>query len=359
MKKNKIILAVFFICIPIFSLGKIVFDPRQHYFERYYTEETYKQLEKLYNGSQYRLKNPTSIIADEIVFRYASGAYIRGVDPILVNSEITPLGKYIVGLSYLWFQTESVVMLISTFLSLFALWLLGRQILGNVFALLPVALFSLEPLFRNQLFITPLMDIIQLPFILLSLYAFIRKKFFWSAVFLGFTAATKSVVPAILLIFTFVIFSLRSTKSIRFVFWLPVSFFILLLSYLRTFLNGYNFWDFLGFQKWILFYQQSKLIFPLSFWKLMFFNQWQTWWGDMAILKAEDWRLTWPVLVTVPFILILRKKMPDPLFLLVGWVLVYEIFLSFGVIVTRFLLPLLPILYILSVQTVRELVRKT
>lgn len=349
------LILIFFI---VFQLGRIILDPRQHYFDRYYTEDTYKNLERLYNGSQYRIKNPTSIIADEIVFRYAAGAYIRGVDPILVNSEITPLGKYIVGLSYHWFQTESVVVLIFTLLSLFALWLLGSQVLGRVWSLVPVALFSSEPLFRNQLLITPLMDIIQLPFILLSLYSFIRKNFFFTAVFLGLAAATKSVVPAILLILTFVIFSLRLMKSIKFVFWLPLSFLILLLSYLRTFLNGYSFWDFLGFQKWILLYQQSKLIFPFSFWKLMLFNQWQTWWGDMAIHKAEDWLFTWPVLVIVPFVLIIKKKLSNQILILLLWVLVYEIFLSFGVVVTRFLLPLLPILYILTVAYVRELFRK-
>lgn len=360
---NRQLIVVLLLSWIVFSLGQIVFDPKHQYFNRYFTESVYQNLERLYDHSQYRQKNPTSIIADEIVFRYAAGAYVRGIDPILVNSEHTPLGKYIIGLSFLWFQNDGAAILFFAILSLFSLWVLGRQVFSDgVWALVPVALWSSEPLFQNQLRVTPLLDIIQLPFIFLSLYSFVRKQFFWTGVFLGFTAATKSVVPSVLLVFTFFIFFLLKKKTrefLQFLPWLSLSFAVLVASYTRTFMNGYSFWDFLGFQKWILLYQQSKLIFPFSFWKLMLLNKWQTWWGDMAIVQAEDWHFTWPILVIVQFVLIIRRKLFDPVFILLLWVLVYETFLSTGVVVTRFFLPLIPILYILSVQFVREFIRRS
>lgn len=371
-RNTKIVAAVLSIFISVFSLGQIVLDPNQNYFDRYYTEETYQNLERLYNQSQYRLKNPPSIIADEVVFRYASEAYIRGVDPILINSEHTPLGKYLIGFSYSLFQTESVVIVFFATLSLWAIWLLGKQVFGDrVLALIPVALFSTEELFRSQLRVTPLLDIIQLPHILLSLYFFIveykRGRFLWTSLAIGLAAATKSVVPAILLVLTFGIFFLIQRewkKGLKLIPWLCISLSVLMVSYIRTFMNGYTIFDFFGFQKWILLYQQSKLIFPFSFWRLMMLNQWQTWWGDMAVHQTTDWRITWPFLTTIPFvlcILIVRKKfkLNDATLLLLIWVLVYEAFLSLGVIVTRFLLPLIPILYILSVYYVRKFLRKS
>ena len=81
----------------------------------------------------------------------------------------------------------------------------------------------------------------------------------------------------------------------------------------------------------------------------------------MAVHKAEDWFWTWPIIVLVPFILLImkRKKFNDGMLVLVLWVFVYEIFLSSGIVVTRFLLPLIPILYILSVRFIREIIHRS
>lgn len=366
MRNKRIFVLILSLAIICWSIGAIIFDPRTYFFTPYYTTEHYKNLEKLFNASQYRLKEPSSIIADEVVFRYAAGAYIRGVDPILINSEHTPLGKYIIGISLLIFKTDGPVILLASLLSIFTLWLISTRVLKDrVMALVPVVFFATEELFLNQLRVTPLLDIIQLPFILLAIYSFIceydKKNYLWTSIVLGLVAATKSVVPTILLICTFYIFfaiKKRNIEIFRFTLWLLMSLCILILSYTKTFLNGYTFWDFLGFQKWIFLYQQSKLIFPLSFWKLTLLNQWQTWWGEMKIMPVDDWRWTWPILVLLPIALIFqswRKKLPDTALVLILWCIIYEIFLSLGVIATRFMLPLLPILYILAIYTLYSL----
>ena len=362
---NKLFMIVL-LCIPIVSIGRVIMTAG--YFRPYYDDQMYTRLETLFNNSQYRQKNPTSIIADEIVFRYASVAYIRGIDPILINSEHTPLGKYMIGLSYLIFKTDAPLIFICAVAALVAIWLLGRAILGTSYlAILPVALFSIEPLFLNQLKVKPLLDIIQLPFILFSIIVFYnetKKKFFWATpILLGLVAATKSIVPTILLIACFsfyLILAKEYTKLKMLLMMTSFSIGILMLSYLRTFLNGYSFADFIGFQKWILLYQQSKLIFPLSFWRLMFLNEWQAWWGDRSLHSASDWTILWPLLVMLPFIFVIlsyfRKFQIHPVArLLLLWIFIYEVFLSIGAVVTRFLLPLLPILYITGTYAVREM----
>lgn len=356
-KYRKKIFAAILIFWISFSFGKIVFDPTHHYLRGYFNQNVYKNLENLYVNSQYRKEHPTSIIADEIVFRYASVSYVRGEDPIRINSEHTPLGKYLVGVSFLWFQTEVAAILFSGILALIALWFLGKQVLKDgVWSLIPAALFVAEPLFQNQIRVTPLLDIIQLPWILLSLIFFLKEQFFFTALSLGFVMATKSIVPAFLLITSFLLFlGLRKKWEIlkHFLMWLPLGFVVLIVSYAKTFQNGYTFSEFIGFQKWIILYQQSKLIFPFSFWRLTLLNQWQTWWGEMKVMPVEDWWLTWPILVVLPILLLVwrKKKLSDPALLLVLWAIVYEAFLSLGVVSTRFLLPLLPALYILLLYT--------
>ena len=89
-------------------------------------------------------------------------------------------------------------------------------------------------------------------------------------------------------------------------------------------------------------------------------NEWQTWWGDQSLQTSNDWTIVWPLLMILPFVFVIlsyfRKfTMPGLVRLLLLWILVYEAFLSVGAVVTRFLLPLLPILYIVGIYTVREM----
>lgn len=365
------VVVLFCVTAIIFNIGSITLNPKSHYFDPYYTEGYFKRVEYLYDHSQYRQKNPTSIIADEVVFRYASGAYVRGVDPILINSEHTPLGKYFIGLSYNLFQSDAQVIVLFGVLTLTSFWFLSKQILkSNAWSILPLTFFSFQSLFLNQFRVTPLLDIIQLPFILLAFVVFLYEKdkdrFFWTAFVLGLIAATKTIVPAILLIACFCCFFIveRRFKSIFNLFlWLPVSLIILVGSYTRIFLDGYTIVDFFKFQKWIFLYQQSKLIYPLSFWRLTLLNQWQTWWGDSHIMKVDDWSFFWPILVLMPFITLLfykikRVPLRSPERLLLIWALIYEVFLSLGITATRFLLPLLPALYILLFFVLQKLVKR-
>lgn len=365
----KNIFGVILIILIAYRLGSVIFENHGKYFIAGYTESYYKSLENAYNSSQYRQKEKPGIIPDETIFSYAAGAYIRGVDPIMINSEHTPLGKYIIGLSILFLQNDSFYVIPFGIITLVVLWLIGVVVLKNkTLALVPVALFSFEEVFINQIIYAPLLDIIQLPFILLTLYFFLieykKKRFFLTSIGIGITMAAKTVVSGILLIGCFGLFLifLKQYKSIyRFALTLSISALIFTASYTRTFLSGYSFMDFIGFQKWIFLYQQSKLIFPLSFWKLILFNQWQAWWGEMKIMPANDWQITWPIFTLLPFVLVIlakykKIKINQKVLMLLFWIFIFEAFLSIGVVSSRFLLPLLPLLFVVGVYTIKEII---
>lgn len=342
-----------------------------YYTEPYFTEAIHKNLENVFNRSQYRQKNPTALIPDETVFSYAASAYLRGTDPILINSEHTPLGKYFLAASIYIFRNDRTIMLFFAALTLFSVWLLSRALLGDtVVALVPVAVFAFEQLFMDQLRYVPLQDIIQLPFIFFALVAFLsewkRGKYPKTAMFIGLVMAIKTIVPAILLIGVYMVFFAwrrKVNEVLKLFVWLPLSLVIFLLSYTRTFMSGYSVAEFIGFQKWIFLYQKSKLLFPFSAWRLIYLNQWQAWWGDFSILKADDWRATWAIGTTFTAVYAMyssvkRVRLSDATLLLFLWTLAYAIFLSLGVVSSRFFLPYLPVVYVLGTAFVVRLATK-
>lgn len=361
MKKYLHFIIILLSSLAIVRIGMVIVPRLQTYTVPYYTQNTYKDFENAFNHSQYRQKKNPGIIPDETVYSYAAGAYLRGIDPILINSERAPLGKYLFSLSILLFKNDKLIILPFGLLTLFSLWLLGTRILKDRWlAMIPVILLSFEPLFLNQFVYVPLLDIVQLPFILLSLYFFIREEkhgWFWvTAGMVGLVMATKTIYTGVLLYLVFGVYlaiTRQYKKIVHLMLSLPLAGIIVCLSYLRTFISGYSFYQFLRFQKWILLYDQSKLLYPFSIWRLVFVNQWQTWWGDFSILHADDWQITWPLSTGITFatgiLVILQKIKTFPAFSVsLLWILIYGIFISLGISSSRFLLPFLPVSYIIA-----------
>lgn len=361
MKALRIIELVLVVLCALIPLTVVI--PRvSYYFSPYYTEQTYRAYEQAFLSSQYRVKEHPAIIPDETLFSYVSGAYVRGMDPILANSEHTPLGKYLIGLSIILLKNDRFPSLLFYIVTLLSVYLLAHLVLKNrLFSLVSVLLVEIDVLIQNQIVIAPLLDIIQLPFILFTLYAFTRESeqntYFKTAVLMAVTAATKTVVPAILLLGTFLtFFAIRKEvrKIVPFLYFMPVTAILFVATYARTFLSGYSFFDFLGFQKWIFLYQSSKLIYPFSSLRLLFLNQWQTWWGTHAVVAAVDWSILWPLstvssIIAGIVVFLQRGRTEKTVILLLLWVGIYQAFLSLGVVSSRFFLPVLPVQYILTV----------
>lgn len=359
-------LKILFLAIIFLNLTSVVWKNNDKYFIFDYWKR-YPSLEYIYKNSQYVTKAPIGWVPDEFVNAYAGGAVIKGLSPILVIADQPPLGKYLIGLSALIFNNENIIILSSGIISLIFLFLIGRQIyFHKILAFLPVVALSFEPLFRNQFQFVPLLDIVQLMFFLPCLYFFNKglaeknkKQFFYfclSSIFLGCFISTKFFITGltVMIAFYLVLISQRKWKAI-----IPLitsNIFVLLvlmLSYLKVFLDGEGMKRFFGIQKWIFLYHKSQLILPLTIWPLILFNQWHVWWGDKPILSDPQWQITWPIvflLSLLTIVLYFLGKMPKKaeFEVFAFWTICYLLFFSFGQITSRYLIIYLPILYLIT-----------
>lgn len=363
-----IVLASLFI---VYNLFSPVFLTKSKYFLFEYWQN-FDSLKKVYLNSQYVNKNPQGWIPDETVNSYAGGEYIKGENPVLIAADTPPLGRYIIGLSVIIFNNENILTLVFASISLLMMFAIGKQIFSsNALAIIPPALFSFEPIFKNQIIYSPLLDIFQLFFLLASFFYFnkglLSKKstlmFATSNIFLGLFISTKFFITGITIVAAWFIVLLirRQKEKIKtLIFTLPISIIILLFSYIRLFAFDYSIRSFLGVQKYVFLYHKSQLILPLTIWPLLLFNKWFVWFGDKPIISDPQWLFTWPILTIISIITLIlyatKKITISPsLEVLLAWVVFYIGFFSFGQISSRYFVILIPILYIISLYGIVSL----
>ncbi len=363
------VLFFFLLLLSIFPIGRIAWQ-KWHY---YLSPFDLKRTQGLYEISQYVKKEKAAWIPDETLFSYAGWYYLNGGSPILINPENPPLGKYLIGLSIRLFNNEKIPSLIFGFLSLFSFYLVCRLFFKNSWlSLIPVAFFSWERLFREQFISLPLFETFALTFLNFSLYFFIKAGksrwcFLASSFFLGALWATRPWMATIPLIMAMVIYLLFVQRNFKqFWFWLTttsLALIVLLLSYLKLFLEGWSPAKVLSVQKWILWYHQSRLIEFGSVWPLIYLNRWYVWWGDKPFLPMVQWSIFWPIITTLALIFsvlvffktigLAKARLKNFEFdrritVLCLWVVFYLAFLSIGNISSRYLFYLLPYCYLLS-----------
>jgi hypothetical protein len=336
-----------------------------------------KLMESYYQDSIYGRGEGGARIADELLFSYAAWNYINGGNPILLNPENPPLGKYLVGLSIKLFNNDKIFTLIFSFLSMYSIFLLGRIFLkNNWLALIPVVLFSWEQLAREQLIYAPLFEVFALTFLCLSLCFFIKalenNKYFWlSSFFIGTLWAVRPWMATVPLLASFAVYLFLVEKKLaKIISWfisLPLAATTLLLSYFKLLSEGWSLYKVLSVQKWILWYHQSRLIKFGTVWTLIYFNRWYVWWGDQPFLRMVQWNIFWPVFTTLALIcsvLVFLKvfglcqrrlknlKVDKKITVLCLWVIFYLAFLSIGNINSRYLFYLLPYNYFLGIYLI-------
>lgn len=336
----------------------------------------YESLKKLYYNSQYVRKENPGIIPDHILESFAGGIFLKGLNPILIVHDQPPLGRYLISLSIALFNNTTTIPIFLLAISLVGVYLVAAQTLHNKFiALIPVAIFANEPLFIDKFNYLPLLEPIQLPFIVFSVYFFMKGNtdkrnsliwLFFSVVMIGFVISIRYfVLGGALLVsfFSYLLFS-KSARQRFFAFCLfqPVALLILLLSYFRTFQSGYDLIKVLGIQKYIFTYHQSAFILPFSFWDLLLFNRWHTWWGTQAIATDPNWIIFWPfsiLIITISLIYIFLNKirLTGEEIIISLWIIFYTLMLSAGYTSTRYFLPLLPFLYILAFSLILKVLR--
>lgn len=323
-------------------------------------------LEKLYNSSQYIKKNPSAIITDNVVYSYNAGRFIGGINPILLNPEVPPLGKYIIGLSIILFNNENIFNLVAGIICFPLLFYLSYMVLKNyMLAIIPPLLFSFEKMYLGQLITTPALDIFQLDFLLLSFIFFLftvsRKKNVWFFIFsvlsLGCFVSTKFFASGAVVIGTYFITTILIAKEnmVKLLLSLLLVPLVLIVSYSKLFILGHSLREVLGIQKWIFMYNTGHLgLPPFAVWDLILFNRWHTWWGERTITTDSQWSIIWPIILVISLltIIILAKKSifkKFPITLIMVWVVLYLTSLNVGQITSRYFFIFLPFLYLLTV----------
>lgn len=364
--RHQNIILMLMISIIFLNIASVVLQNKTKYFTFDYWQR-YENLKYTYENSQYVQKNPKlGWIPDEFVNAYAGGSYLKGISPILIAPDTPPLGRYLIGLSALIFNNENIIILIASLSSLFLMYFLGMQIIKNqTISLLPPLFLSFEPIFKSQLIYVPLLDILQLPFLLSSFIIFNKavnennKKqvinFLLANISLGCFISIKFFITGFIVIASWgIIILLRRKHLLKFILTLPIAPVVLLLTYIKVLFTGYSFMHFLGVQKWVFLYHKSQLILPFSIWPLILFNKWYVWYGNKPIISDPQWRITWPIililsLLTIVFYLFKKIKHNPNIEVLMLWLVFYLLFFSIGQITARYLVIFLPILYIVSI----------
>lgn len=342
----------------------LVYERRDSFLSRGFMEQ-FTSYQKAYYSSQYMNKINPGPIPDETFESFVGGALLKGTNPILIVHEHPPMGRYIIALSIWLFDNPRTIIIPLMIISFLGIFLISKAILKNtLFAFFPLIIYANEKLVMSKFSYAPLLEPIQLSFIVFALYFFIKgvsvkQYIYWfiaTSVMLGFVISIRFFVLGGAMIFGMMLYFFVTRtfnkRFITFILTLPLCLVVLLFSYTKTILDGYSIIQTLGVQKYILFYHKSQLINPFSFWDLILFNRWHTWWGDMRIISDSTWHLFWPVsiILTIGFLFfIIRKKLAlsKAEIVIFLWVFSYILLLSGGMATTRYFLPLLPFLYIL------------
>lgn len=302
-------------------------------------------------------------IGDDGLYMYAGAAYVKGADPSLLNAEIPPFGKYVLGFIETLFHYNGIFNVFFSCLALVLYFVFNKLLFkSTTLSLLPVLLFSCDMLFLEQIN-GSYMDTMFLSLLFLTFIFFIKRKYAWSGIFLGLFMATKAPFLLGLIGGTYIIYYMLQRrlkthlKGLSLLFVLACIVFV--ATYTRTFLLGHNLSYFIQVQKYIIhFYMKgAKGIFgaviPMLLW-----GQWYTWFSTSQ--KVAEWSLLWPIslLGSVGGVLMwLRNKNSIILFQLL-WICFYLVFLALTPIFARYLLLLLPFMYNLTVWSIYALIKQ-
>ena len=365
MKKNLrlLLLAAIFLVF-----GGNIFANRQIYLTSYDVSYWQTRYEKSQWAQGWEAKAP---LGDAELYAYAGWRQIQGDDPTKINTEMPPLGKYFLGLSILVFKNQFFASLVFGALLLLVTFLISRKVIKDLtWSLVPVLLLSLDRLFQEDL-LTSMLDLPFSVFIALSFYFLIkgRENPRWYPALtatLAAICATKmylagfglTAVIALYLVFLFLIF--RYKDLFWFVISLPAFLVVYFGSYLVYFLNNHSLGDFKYLHFWIRHFARVQVEdYPkFEIWRILLLGKWKTWWGGSGLESVGAWNPLWTLgsLATVFSAFWGLKEKNLPLLVLVIWVVSLLMMYSFGVPYPRYLLPILPAIYILLVFTVKRFV---
>lgn len=348
----------------LWPLSEFIWQNKEVYLKKYND----KEYAYLYQHSQFAENhdNRKFIMEDWDVYTYAGWHYVKGENPAEIDFPVPPLGKIFIGLSIKLFGNQNIGQLFWGIGVLFIIYLLSQEILKNrLCSLVAAGLVSIEPLFREQL-THSMLDIIQLFGILGVLFLAVKPaKSFWRilgiGLFIGLVVSVKVWFTSALLLIVFSFYELKQKKDIKAIVLIGLfGFIVYLISYWKYFFNGRHLFDFAKLQfeilKWYRDYHPNYPKFEI--WRLIFTGSWRTWWGSEPFIKVSQWWQGWPIAVSgtilSTIIWLKKKKKNKGLKLLILWTVLYLAFNSTHIIFPRYLLLVLPTMWIITLYGIKE-----
>lgn len=297
-----------------------------------------------YEHSQWKLPVSSRTIGDDGLFLYEGYRLIKGDNPADYNAEVPPLGKYLIGTSIVLFGNGHWFGFAATLGSLLMFFLLAKKLLKTTLGAFGVtAIFALDPLFISQWPLT-MLDSLQLFFLLTTLYLLLKKTS--NPILLGVSFGLFSVSKTPLyspLLGLIIILILRKPKQI--LLFLGSAAVAYMLPYLRT--------DFISLQKWMIGFFRNSLLAPntgsaitsllLGRTQNLFTRTWEA---------ASIWSPVWPMITLVGIGTLLQNKQHRQCMPIAITTILLLIILSIIPFWTRYLLLVLPFLYLLACHTV-------
>lgn len=377
MNKLKIILYTILI---ILSLWNVLFPVVKNW--KSFTEPFNAKLyEQKYNKSQYVIPQSKNPISDRDLYIHAAYKYATGLNPVLINSDHPPLGKYIIGGSIILFNNFNYISLITGVGVMILVYLTVLKITqSHLLSALGICMLSLDTMFKDQITTGPYLDIYQAFFLIAYFYIFTfweKKKNTFRLIILGIMlgclAATKFYFPAIILLgVTGLYFLVSKNTFLKTIQYLSIIFISAVITYTATytnyFLQGNSLRSFVGAQKWIFLYWENNSVREAtvfgSILPFVLFNQWKIWWGNKGFIHYDNWSIFWPVFFITGIFSVgtIFKKYPSKLvypgLLLALWITTIFLYLCLVPISPRYLMLLYFPIYILTPFVVKLMLNK-
>jgi len=341
-----------------------------------------KLYEKKYNQSQYVIPQSKTPISDEEIYAHAGYQYINGLNPILINSDHPPLGKYMIGLFTIITGNQRTIALFIGLSTLISVYLLTLFLTNSIIlTILSILFLSLDTMFIDQIIYSPMLDSIQVLFLILFFFTFLiwmkKQKIQYliiSGIIFGFLSSVKMYFPALIALGVSSLYLLLKNKNIYKTLFaslciITIGFIIYLLSYSVFFIKGGTFISFLKSQKWIFLYWSQNAARSASSFGAIFpfilFNCWKIWWGDFGYIKYQNWSIFWPLFfisgilsMLAPFLIkkskIEKQKLfQSPIIYLSLWILFCLSYLAFVPISPRYLMLIFYPLYIIITLAIK------
>jgi len=345
------------------NLANYVYQHREKYVATYDVNYWKEQ----YENSQWKKGwYATTILSDAELYAWSGWNLIHGDSPQNVNPETPPLGKYFLGLSIVLFHNPNVISIFWAIGVLFLVYQIGNMLLNNrVLTLISLALFSFDRLFLEQLD-TSLLDLPLLFFVLLTILFFLKgqKKqtyFLPSILSLSAVAMTK-VYPLSLFLGGLIVmnFILKRQFSLlrKYIQYIPFGIVFYLIVYMPFFFQN-NLFDFAYLHYWVVHFARNQVpnYHPFEIWRILLLGKWLFWTPNppkidflLEIRPVPQWNLFWTlgaISILYGFFKDFAKRKFNDTFFLQLFVVCYLLFLSFGLPYPRYILLILPFLYLM------------